>query len=171
MMGEGEVVHKREQMNAVRALQLNGMQPIQLAAKEGLALINGTQYSLAWLIYAIENAIRMSGVIDMCTAMSMEGYDCHPSPLDKDIHIVRRQKGQMISSFFISKFLEGSEIQKNGKAHLQDPYSFRCAPQVQGATRDVIEYATRIAENEINAVTDNPLVFEEEGKYQDCIRR
>ena len=164
MIGEGEVVYKREQMPVARAFQLNGMQSLQLSAKEGLALINGTQYSLAWLIYAIENATRLSGVIDMCTAMSMEGYDCHPSPLDEQIHIARRQQGQIISAFFIRKWLEGSDIQKNGKAHLQDPYSFRCSPQVQGATRDVIEYAQKIAENEINAVTDNPLVFENDGE-------
>jgi len=159
MIGEGEVVFKREQMATTRALQISGMDTIQLAAKEGLALINGTQYSLAWLIYAIENAGRLSEVIDMCTAMSMEAYDCHPSSLDRDIHQHRRQPGQIASANSLRKWLEGSEIHKNKKEHLQDPYSFRCAPQVQGATRDVIEYARNIAGNEINAVTDNPLVF------------
>ncbi len=164
VIGEGEVVLKREQMQATRALQINGLDPIQLEAKEGLALINGTQYSLAWLIYAIENAARLSEVIDMCTAMSMEAYDCHPSPLDAAIHQHRRQPGQIASANSIRKWLGGSEIHKNHKTHLQDPYSFRCAPQVQGATRDVIEYARNIAGNEINAITDNPLIFGNKGE-------
>jgi histidine ammonia-lyase len=160
IIGEGDVVFKREQMASTRALQICGIDTIQLEAKEGLALINGTQYSLAWLIFAIENAGRLSEVIDMCAAMSMEAFDCHPSPLDDDIHQHRRQAGQIQSANTIRNWLEGSEIRNNIKEHLQDPYSFRCAPQVQGATRDVIEYARSIAGNEINAVTDNPLVFE-----------
>ncbi|MGB3078624.1 MAG: histidine ammonia-lyase [Saprospiraceae bacterium] len=162
MIGEGEVVFKREQMGVGRALQTCGMDTITLAAKEGLALINGTQFSLAWLIYAIENARRLSEVVEMCTALSMDAYDCHPSPLDTDIHEHRRQPGQIISAATLRKWLDGSEIQKNKKGHLQDPYSFRCAPQVHGATRDVIEYARTIAGYEINAVTDNPLVFNSE---------
>ncbi|MGB4847348.1 MAG: histidine ammonia-lyase [Saprospiraceae bacterium] len=162
MIGEGEVVFKREQMNVGRALQTCGMDTVELAAKEGLALINGTQFSLAWLIYAIENAKRLSEVVEMCTAMSMDAYDCHPSPLDADIHEHRRQPGQIVSASTLRKWLDGSEIQKNKKGHLQDPYSFRCAPQVHGATRDVIDYAHTIAGYEINAVTDNPLVFNHE---------
>jgi histidine ammonia-lyase len=89
----------------------------------------------------------------------MDVYDCHPSPLDPDIHKHRRQEGQITSAAAIRKWLEGSEMQKSQKENLQDPYSFRCSPQVQGATRDVIAYARTIAGNEINAVTDNPLVF------------
>ncbi|HZV70148.1 MAG TPA: histidine ammonia-lyase [Saprospiraceae bacterium] len=162
MIGEGEVVFKREQMSVGRALQTCGMETVDLEAKEGLALINGTQFSLAWLIYSIENAKRLTEVIEMCTAMSMDAYDCHPSVLDKDIHESRRQPGQIVSATSIRKWLEGSDIQKKKKEHLQDPYSFRCAPQVQGATRDVINYARTIAGNEINAVTDNPLVFSNE---------
>src|SRR5690242_9051332 len=94
IIGEGDVVFKREQMASTRALQVCGIDTLQLEAKEGLALINGTQYSLAWLIFAIDNATRLSEVIDMCTAMSMDAFDCHPSPLDKDIHYHRRQTGQ-----------------------------------------------------------------------------
>lgn len=157
--GEGEVVYKREQMSAMRALQLAEIDPVVLESKEGLALINGTQYSLAWLIYALDNAQRMMDVIDMCSAMSMDAFDCHPSLLDNGIHHQRKQKGQIVSAASIKKWLAGSEIHNQAKQHLQDPYSFRCAPQVQGATRDVIEYAKGIADNEINAVTDNPLVF------------
>lgn len=162
MIGEGEVVFKREQMSVGRALQMCGMETLDLEAKEGLALINGTQFSLAWLIFAIENAGRLCEVIDMCTAMSMDAFDCHPSSLDKDIHESRRQPGQIAAAVSILQWLDGSEMQKNKKQHLQDPYSFRCSPQVQGATRDVVDYARRIAGYEINAVTDNPLVFSTE---------
>src|SRR5688572_4824858 len=159
LIGEGEVVYKREQMPSVKALQLAGIEPLTLEAKEGLALINGTQYSLAWLLFALDNAKRMSEATDMCAAMSMDAFDCHPSPLDEGIHAQRKQPGQINAAASMRKWLNGSTIQKNKKEHLQDPYSFRCAAQVQGATRDVIEYATSIASNEVNAVTDNPLVF------------
>jgi histidine ammonia-lyase len=159
LIGEGEVVYKREQMPAIKALLQAGLDPITLEAKEGLALINGTQYSLAWLIYAIDNANRIAEVSDMCVAMSMDAFDAHPSPLDEGIHLLRKQNGQIKSAATIRQWLKGSEIHDGKKEHLQDPYSFRCAPQVHGASRDVIEYAKKIAINEINAVTDNPLVI------------
>lgn len=159
LIGEGEVVYKREQMPALNAWHRAGIDPIKLEAKEGLALINGTQYSLAWLLYAVYQGQKLSGIADMCAAMSMDGYDCHPSPLDERIHQVRNQPGQIVAAASIRKWMEGSALTKAGKAHLQDPYSFRCAPQVHGATRDVLQFAATIADHEINAVTDNPLVF------------
>jgi histidine ammonia-lyase len=159
MIGEGEVVYKREQMPAARALMLAGLDTLDLGAKEGLALINGTQYSLAWLVYAISSATRLAEVCEMTAAMSVDAFDAHPSPFDEGIHAVRRQVGQITSASALRRWLAGSEILSTKKAHLQDPYSFRCAPQVHGASRDVIAYAKRIADNEINAVTDNPLVL------------
>lgn len=163
MIGEGEVVYKREQMPALKALTLAGMDPLPLKAKEGLALINGTQYSLAWLIYALDNAGRIADVSDMCAAMSMDAYDAHPSPLDAAIHAARRQEGQIHAAENLRRWLRDSEILGRDKAHLQDPYSFRCAPQVHGASRDVIAYVASIANREINAVTDNPLVLGDAG--------
>jgi len=164
LIGEGDVVYKREQMPAINALQSAGLESVSLEAKEGLALINGTQYSLAWLIFAIENAVRMAEVADMIAAMSMEAFDCQPSLLDADLHQQRKQAGQVSSAAALRNWLSESAIQKKQKEHLQDPYSFRCAPQVHGATRDVINYALMIAGNEINAVTDNPLVFGNNGE-------
>ena len=161
MIGEGEVVYKREQMPAAKALMLAGLDAIDLEAKEGLALINGTQYSLAWLVYSINSALRLSEVCEMTAAMSIDAFDAHPSFLDAGIHAVRKQVGQMQSAEAISKWLDGSEVIKKTKEHLQDPYSFRCAPQVHGASRDVITYAKTITDREINAVTDNPLVLGE----------
>jgi histidine ammonia-lyase len=148
-------------MPAAKALALAGIDPIQLEAKEGLALINGTQYSLAWLIHAVENATRLAEVSDMCAAMSMDGFDAHPSPLEAGVHLLRRQTGQIRAAAAIRKWLDGSEIHAGQKEHLQDPYSFRCAPQVHGATRDVIAYALGIVDKEITAVTDTPLVLGE----------
>lgn len=159
MLGEGEVVYKREQMPATKALMLAGLDTLDLAAKEGLALINGTQYSLAWLIYSIENATRLAEVCDMCAALSMDAFDANASPLDDDIHRIRNQQGQIDAAASLRQWLSDSEIHHDQKEHLQDPYSFRCAPQVHGASRDVIAYAKQIAGKEINAVTDNPLVL------------
>jgi histidine ammonia-lyase len=159
LIGEGEVVYKREQMPAAKALTMAGLEAIPLEAKEGLALINGTQYSLAWLVYAIENATRLSAASDMCAALSMDAFDAHPSPLDDGIHQARKQVGQIKTAANIRHWLAGSEIHEGKKEHLQDPYSFRCVPQVHGASRDLIEYAKTIAQREINAVTDNPLVL------------
>lgn len=162
LIGEGEVVYKREQMPAAKALAMAGLDPIHLEAKEGLALINGTQYSLALLIHALDNAYSIMESADMCAAMSMDAFDANSSPLDADIHRLRNQSGQIKSAETIRQWLQSSAIHQKEKQHLQDPYSFRCAPQVHGATRDVIAYATQIASNEINAVTDNPLVIDEE---------
>ncbi len=159
MIGEGEVVYKREQMPAAKAIMLAGLDTLQLEAKEGLALINGTQYSLAWLVYSISSANRLAEVCDMCAAMSLDAFDTHPSLLDAGIHALRKQVGQIQTAATLRKWLKGSELQVRTKEHLQDPYSFRCAPQVHGASRDVIAYAKTIADREINAVTDNPLVL------------
>lgn len=163
MLGEGEVVFRREQMPAMKALQKAGMDRIELEAKEGLALINGTQYSLSWLLFAIDNATRMAEIADMCCAMSMDAFDCNPSALDPGIHKQRKQDGQIEAASSLRQWLEGSVIHQQDKENLQDPYSFRCAPQVHGATRDLILYARSIADKEINAVTDNPLVFSDGG--------
>ncbi len=161
LIGEGEVVYHREQMPAAKAMAMAGLEPIQLEAKEGLALINGTQYSLALLIYALDNAVAIAEAADMCAAMSIDAFDGNSSPLDEAIHRLRNQRGQIQSATVIRNWLKGSEIHHGQKQHLQDPYSLRCVPQVHGASRDVIEYALKIATNEINAVTDNPLVIDE----------
>ena len=95
MIGEGEVVYKREQMPAAKAIMLAGLDTLQLEAKEGLALINGTQYSLAWLVYTISSANRLAEVCDMCAAMSMDAFDAHPALMDAGIHAVRKQLGQI----------------------------------------------------------------------------
>ncbi len=160
LIGEGEVLYRREQMPAAKALALAGIEPLRLEAKEGLALINGTQYSLAWLVQSLLQATRISAIADMCAALSADAFDGHPSPYREAIHQLRGQPGQITSASMIRKWLEGSQIHAGPKEHLQDPYSFRCAPQVHGASRDVIEYATGIANKEMNAVTDNPLIID-----------
>ena len=166
LIGEGEVIYHREQLPAAKALAMAGLEPLHLEAKEGLALINGTQYSLALLIHALDNALSIAEAADMCAAMSMDAYDGNNSALDDDIHQLRKQKGQIQSAAAIRSWLQSSEIHIGQKEHLQDPYSFRCAPQVHGASRDVVAYALNIASLEINAVTDNPLVIDENGSVK-----
>jgi len=161
LIGEGEVIYRREQIPAAKALAMAGLEPIQLEAKEGLALINGTQYSLALLVHALQNATSIVQTADLCAAVSIDAFDGNSSPLDADIHLLRNQNGQIQSAASIRNWLKSSEIHQGKKEHLQDPYSFRCAPQVHGATRDVIDYVMLIASKEINAVTDNPLVIDE----------
>lgn len=165
LLGEGEVVYKREQMPAQKALALSGGEALELEAKEGLALINGTQFSLSWLAWAVNQAQQMVKIADMITAMSYDAFDANPSPLHSEIHRIRNQKGQIDAAQSILSFLDGSEMISRPKQHLQDPYSFRCAPQVHGATRDAVDYALSIVNREINAVTDNPLVFTNEEPY------
>ena len=164
IVGEGEVVYKREQMPAARALALTGGEPLTLEAKEGLALINGTQFSLAWLVYALHEARRLAEAADLCAAMAYDAFDAGLAALDPGVHRIRNQAGQIASAARISQWLADSPIARKPKQHLQDPYSFRCAPQVHGATRDTIDYLRGIADREINAVTDNPLVFSDEGE-------
>lgn len=158
LIGEGEVVYKREQQPSAKALAMAGLDSLTLEAKEGLALINGTQYSLALLVYAVDHAMRIAEAADMCAAMSIDAFDANISFLDEDIHALRRQSGQFHSATMMRQWLKQSiRTEKNGQ-HLQDPYSFRCSPQVHGASRDAILYAHGVASNEINAVTDNPLI-------------
>ena len=164
IVGEGEVIYKREQMPAARALAITGASPIVLHSKEGLALINGTQFSLAWLVYAVDQARRLAAAADRCAALSFDGFDAGLSGLDPDVHRVRNQPGQIHSATRIRRWLEGSALAGRPKQHLQDPYSFRCAPQVHGATLDAIDHVRAVAEREINAVTDNPLVFSDQGE-------
>jgi histidine ammonia-lyase len=166
LIGEGEVLYNRQQIQAARALEIAGIEPLQLGAKEGLALINGTQYSLAWLLYSFDQAKRLAEIADMCAALSIDAYHGNQSPFHPRIHQLRKQKGQEIAAAVISRWLDKSEIFNSTKSHVQDPYSFRCAPQVHGATRDTIQYVEDIIEKEINAVTDNPIVLHENDTAQ-----
>ncbi len=164
LIGEGTVFYKGEILPSRTALKKAGLKPIELVEKEGLGLINGTQIMLAVGSLALVKALHLQEMADLVAALSFEGSVGNLSALNPLIHNVRRQSGQIQSAKNIFKYLKGSYLNnpKTFPARIQDPYSLRCAPQVHGASRDALTYVTSIVEAELNAVTDNPLVFVEE---------
>ncbi len=162
MIGEGEVLLKGKRMPSRKALKQCGLSPYKLKSKEGLALINGTQFMLAYAVEALLRTEVIATTADLCAAMTLEAMRASGSPFDERIHNLRPQKGQQIVAENIRRCIAGSEIMLSHKdcQKVQDPYSLRCAPQVHGACRDAIEYVRRVVEIELNSVTDNPLIFE-----------
>jgi len=136
--------------------------PLELDAKEGLALLNGTQFMSAYAADIVHRASKLCHLADFICALSIDAYGAKVGPFNQLIHKVRNQSGQVTSALNILKLLKESPLAKKKKEQVQDPYSFRCTPQVHGASLDAIRYVSSIIENEINAVTDNPLVFPEE---------
>ena len=164
LIGEGEVYFEGIKIKSSDLLQMWSWEPIQLEAKEGLALLNGTQFMSAYGVHCLIEAYKLSEKADFIGAISLDAFDGRIDAFDPDIHRVRNQKGQIETAKKIREILEGSEIVKKENKHTQDPYSFRCIPQVHGASKDAIAYASTIFENEINAVTDNPNIFPDEDK-------
>ncbi len=162
LIGEGMVRYKNQTMAAEKALKAAGLQPISLEEKEGLSLINGTQAMLAMGSLALANARRLYLYADKIAALSYEALSASADSLNPQIHALRRQTGQIDSATQILQELQGSPLLRaTHHPRVQDPYSLRCAPQIHGASRDAIEYAVAIIDKELNAVTDNPLVFYE----------
>src|SRR5690606_9369346 len=161
LLGLGEVVFEGKKLSAAKVNKKFNWKPIQLKSKEGLALLNGTQFMSAYGIYSLLKAKKMSAFMDVVAAISLEAYDGRTEPFNELIHKVRPHNGQFITSRNILKIIEGSEIAAQDKKHVQDPYSFRCIPQVHGASKDVIAHVQKVFETEINSVTDNPTVFPE----------
>ncbi len=141
-----------------------GWEAIQLKSKEGLALLNGTQFMGAYGIWSLLKSQKLSYLSDLIGTISLEAFDGRNECFDELIHLVRPHKGQISTAENIRGLLEGSEIQKQEKEHVQDPYSFRCMPQVHGATKDVISHVKSVFTTEMNSVTDNPTVFPKEDK-------
>jgi len=162
LLSMGTVRYKGEKQDSASALKKAGLSPIKLKAKEGLALLNGTQFMSAWGCYSIMEAERVEKLADLCAAISADAFYCQLSPYHPAIQRVRNHTGQIESAANVLAFLEGSEIAKEPKNNVQDPYSFRCVPQVHGAVKFAIGQVKEVFEKEINAVTDNPLIFEEE---------
>ena len=162
IFGKGTVTYKGVKMPAAEALKKHGLEPISLAAKEGLALLNGTQFMSAYSTWALMAAKRLSVWADVIGAMSADAFMAKDEPFKHPIHRVRPHKGQVATAERILRLLSGSGIQQLHKEQVQDPYSFRCMPQVHGATKDVVDTVTNVLEVEINSVTDNPIVFHDE---------
>ncbi len=162
LLGLGEVYHNGKRKKAKSVLKSFKWKPINLRSKEGLALINGTQFMSAYSVWCTHQAQYLAKVADFITALSVDAYNAHPIPFNPLIHQVRKQTGQIKVAARIRDYLAGSQICQQPKAHVQDPYSFRCVPQVHGASADAIQYVHDVIEREINAVTDNPNVFVDE---------
>lgn len=166
LIGEGVVRYKGKQMTAKQALKLAKLKPIVLEEKEGLSLINGTQIMLSVGSLALAEATHLIRKADKVVALTYEGLAASPVGLNAMIHEVRHQIGQIETARDIREEIKGSYLFDATTVHtrVQEPYSLRCTPQVHGPSRDAIQYALKIIELELNAATDNPLVFAEQGK-------
>ena len=162
LIGMGEVHYKGQKRNAAELWKELGWEPVRLQSKEGLALLNGTQFMGAHAVWSVINAERLSEWSDKIAAISLEAYDGRPEPFLPQVHQTRPHQGQIDTAKTILELLEGSEIIARPKKHVQDPYSFRCIPQVHGAVKDTLRYVKSVIETEINSATDNPTVFPDE---------
>jgi histidine ammonia-lyase len=159
LLGEGEVYLDGFRQPSSKVLEKFGWEPIVLQSKEGLALLNGTQFMSAYGVYCLIKAEKISYLADVISAISLEAFDGRIEPFTDLIHLVRPHKGQVQTAERMRDLLEDSEIIAQPKVHVQDPYSFRCIPQVHGASKDTIDYVKKVFRTEINSVTDNPNIF------------
>ena len=162
LIGLGEVRFKGKRYMSAEINAQMSWPVIELHSKEGLALLNGTQFMSAYGFYALRKARHLLRVADVVATISLEAFDGRYEPFIENLHTIRPHKGQQHVASFIRSILEGSEIIKRSKKHVQDPYSFRCIPQVHGASYEAVEHAGDRILTEINSVTDNPTIFPEE---------
>lgn len=164
LIGEGMLHVDGIAVPTADVLLAKGWSPLSLGAKEGLALINGTQLMLGYGVMALQRLERIADWADALCAWSLEAWQGRIEPFDEDIHRIRNQAGAAAVARNVVDWLAGSEWQRQPRHQVQDPYSFRCTPQVHGASRNSLRSAREVFENEINAVTDNPLIFPASGK-------
>lgn len=164
LIGKGEVSINGKILASSKLEHHFGWKPLVLHSKEGLALLNGTQFMSAHLLYNILKTNKLLKWADTIASISIDAFDCNMSPYDDLVHQLRPHKGQIETASNIRRILKDSEIAKNYKQNVQDPYSFRCVPQVHGASRDALRYVEQTLLTEINSVTDNPNVFVEDDK-------
>jgi histidine ammonia-lyase len=168
MLGLGEMSYRGELFSSDKAFAQVGLTPLQLTAKEGLALINGTQYMSALGTLALLDAIELFKTASIAAAMTFESLQGIVAAFHPQVHQVRPHCGQKLSAALMLRLLQGSELVSCEPARVQDAYTLRCIPQVHGATFDALEYIRSVLEIEINAATDNPLVFPESGEVISC---
>ncbi|MEM5564379.1 histidine ammonia-lyase [Psychroserpens sp. AS72] len=159
LIAEGEVIYKDEVYESHEILSKFNWKSIELQSKEGLALLNGTQFMSAYGIHLLLKSYKLSYFADLIGSISLDAFDGRIEPFNELVHLVRPHNGQLKTAKRIREFLEGSELITQEKAHVQDPYSFRCMPQVHGATKDTLDFVHKTFKTEINAVTDNPNIF------------
>jgi len=162
LIGKGEVYYSGKKISSKKLLKIFDWDIIKLKSKEGLALLNGTQFMSAYGANLVLKSFKLSYLADLIGTLSLEAFDGRKSPFNELIHNIRPHTGQLKTAQRINEFLENSELINQTKEHVQDPYSFRCMPQVHGATKDSLEYCKNTFLTEINSVTDNPNIFIEE---------
>jgi len=162
LLGLGEVNFEGKKRETKTVAKKFGWEPVKLEAKEGLALLNGTQFMGAHGVYTLLKTFRIIDQADIIGALSLDAFDGLIEPFSENIQRIRPHKGQSTTAANFRYILKGSEMQAKTKKHIQDPYSFRCIPQVHGAVKDAVNYVAGVFETEINSVTDNPTVFPDE---------
>ena len=162
LIGQGEVWYEGRRQRSDVVLKLKGWEPLRFQAKEALALLNGTQFSASYAVWCLLESRRLAHLADFNAAIGYDAFNCRLSPLDAHIHQVRPHKGQLNTAATLRKMLEGSQIAATEKTSVQDPYAFRCVPQVHGASRDAMAHVEHMVAVEINSVTDNPNIFPED---------
>ena len=162
LLGLGEVMYEGKKYPAEVICKKFGWEPITLASKEGLALLNGTQFMLSFAIWNLIKAKRLIAQADMIAALSIDAFDGRLEPFTHGVHAIRPHNGQIETAAAIRELLEGSEIASQPKQHVQDPYSFRCVPQVHGASKDAIAHIENVFVTELNSATDNPTILPDE---------
>lgn len=164
LMGEGQLDVNGKRVSSNNWLKEQGLEALSLKAKEGLALLNGTQFMSAYGTWCVTQAQKLYDWSILIAALSLDAYDGRTDAFHPGVHEARYHPGQAKVAAELLKTLEGSEQAQSEKAHVQDPYSFRCLPQVLGASYDALDYVRSVVEREISAVTDNPMVLYEESE-------
>lgn len=162
LLGLGEVNFSGKRYDSKDINEKFGWKPLTLAPKEGLALLNGTQFMLAYSIWNIRKAKKLSALADKIAALSLDAYNGRREPFTAGVHAIRPHKGQIETAAKMREYLEGSELMEMEKRHIQDPYSFRCVPQVHGASKDALAFIEHSFVTELNSATDNPTILPEE---------
>ncbi len=162
LAGLGEVWQDGSRHRSDSVLQLRGWPPLTFKAKEALALLNGTQFSAAYAVWCLLESRRLAQIADLNAAIGFDAFNCRLSPLDAHIHQIRPHRGQLAVAENILNWLKNSEITLSEKTSVQDPYAFRCVPQVHGASREALAHVEQMVTTEINSVTDNPNIFPDE---------
>ena len=162
LLGLGEVDYQGKRYPAAQINEKFGWEPLTLASKEGLALLNGTQFMLAHAVWSLYNAKKISAAADKIGALSLEAFNGRKEPFTHGVHAVRPHRGQIETARIMRGYLEGSQMIEGPGKEVQDPYSFRCIPQVHGASKDSIAYIESVFMTEVNSATDNPTILPDE---------
>jgi histidine ammonia-lyase len=162
LIAEGEVYFEGQRYTGAEITKKFNLEPIKLQSKEGLALLNGTQFMSAYATFCLSKSDHLWKNWNLIASMSLDAFDGRLNPFQENVNAIRNHPGQIVTAKLILKYLEESEIITRIKEYVQDPYSFRCIPQVHGATKDTLDHCALVLEREINAVTDNPTLFPDE---------